>query len=134
MLFNSYFFIAIFLPLTLLSYYYIAPLLNFRSLSKHQCRLFVLLIASLIFYGYWNPIYLVLIGVSILFNFFIGLKIHSLIKPLEKKTLLFLGIFFGHFWPLRSLKKMFVASDFPDAHFFISIGTPKSQIPSAKRV
>ena len=66
MLFNSYLFILIFLPLTLLSYYFIVPLLNLKNIPKHQCRLFVLLIASLIFYGYWNPKYLFLIGGSIL--------------------------------------------------------------------
>ena len=95
MLFNSYFFIAIFLPLTLVSYYFIVPLLNLKNITKIQCRLFVLLIASLIFYGYWNPKYLFLIGGSILFNFFLGLKIHSLTPSVSKKFLLFLGVFFN---------------------------------------
>ena len=94
MLFNSYLFILVFLPLTLFSYYFVAPLLNLKNIPKHQCRLFVLLIASLIFYGYWNPKYLFLIGGSILFNFFLGLKIHSLTQPVSKKFLLFLGVFF----------------------------------------
>ena len=95
MLFNSYLFILIFLPLTLLSYYFIVPLLNLKNIPKHQCRLFVLLIASLIFYGYWNPKYLFLIGGSILFNFFLGLKLHSLTQSVSKKFLLFLGVSFN---------------------------------------
>ena len=95
MLFNSYLFILVFLPLTLLSYYFIVPLLNLKNIPKHQCRLLVLLIASLIFYGYWNPKYLFLIGGSILFNFFLGLKIHSLTPSVSKKFLLFLGVFFN---------------------------------------
>ena len=95
MLFNSYLFILVFLPLTLFSYYFVAPLLNLKNIPKHQCRLFVLLIASLIFYGYWNPKYLFLIGGSILFNFFLGLKLHSLTQSVSKKFLLFLGVFFN---------------------------------------
>ena len=35
MLFNSYLFILVFLPLTLFSYYFIAPLLNLKNIPKY---------------------------------------------------------------------------------------------------
>ena len=95
MLFNSYLFILIFLPLTLFSYYFLVPFLNLKGIKKQQCCLFILLIASLIFYGYWNPKYLFLIGTSILFIFSLGLRLHVLTQSFLKKFLLFLGISFN---------------------------------------
>ena len=62
MLFNSYLFILLFLPLTLLGYY---------GLNRRNVRagLLWLLAMSLWFYGYYNPVYLLLIGGSVLFNY-----------------------------------------------------------------
>ena len=95
MLFNSYLFILLFLPLTLLAYYYLVPLLNLKIIPEHKCRLFILLFASLIFYGYWNPKYIILILISISFNFFLGLRINSITQSFKKKTLLFFGLVFN---------------------------------------
>lgn len=66
MLFNSYVFILIFLPLVLTVYHLLGKLGNWRlSISW-------LILASLFFYGWWNPAYLLLIIGSILFNYIIG--------------------------------------------------------------
>jgi len=66
MLFNSYLFIFAFLPVTLIGFY---------TLRRFSCELPVywLLIASLIFYGYWNPVYLLLLSGSIIFNYSVSL-------------------------------------------------------------
>ena len=62
MLFNSYIFILLFLPVTLIGYYTI----NRRS---HKAGEAWLLVMSLWFYGYFNPRYLLLIGASIVCNY-----------------------------------------------------------------
>jgi len=70
-LFNSYVFILCFLPLTLI---------GFRLLLRyHQGRLAIglLVSASLLYYGWWNPVYLPLILFSILANFLLGLRLSS---------------------------------------------------------
>ena len=66
MLFNSYEFLLVFLPLTFFIYFY----LN----SKKQITLskIFLVIASLVFYSWWNVIYLPLILGSMIFNFYVG--------------------------------------------------------------
>ena len=63
MLFNSFEFLLLFLPLTLLVYY---RLTNIRLALAWIC------LASLVFYGYWNPVYLLLIVASILGNYVLG--------------------------------------------------------------
>lgn len=66
MLFNSYAFLLLFLPLVFGGYLLLARLRLARSASVW------LLFASLFFYGYWEPRYLLLIGVSILWNYGLG--------------------------------------------------------------
>ncbi len=63
MLFSSYTFILVFLPLTL------AAFAAARRYGAARVGAGVLVAASLIYYGWWNPIYLWLIGGSILVNF-----------------------------------------------------------------
>lgn len=66
MLFHSYEYIFLFLPLCFIIYF---------TLNKHKLifgsKIF-LVIASMFFYGWWNPIYVPLIIGSILFNYAIG--------------------------------------------------------------
>ncbi|HEY3276359.1 MAG TPA: MBOAT family protein [Syntrophorhabdaceae bacterium] len=69
MLFNSYFYIFLFLPLCLIVYF----LLNDRRLTKASKAWLVL--ASFVFYGWWNPIYVPLIAGSIVFNYLVGTSI-----------------------------------------------------------
>lgn len=82
MLFNSYPFIFIFLPLTLLIFFIFAKFHNTKAAS------IFLTIASLAFYSYWDIRYLPLLLCSILFNFVIG----SFVSKKHSKSLLFLGV------------------------------------------
>ena len=65
MLFNSSAFIFLFLPLVLLVFLYLER-------RQPNSALTWLVIASLFFYGWWKPVYLLLLLVSMGFNFYIG--------------------------------------------------------------
>jgi len=65
-LFNSYEFIFLFLPICYFGYFLCARFLSLES------ALGFLVLGSLFFYGYWNPIYVVLILFSIVFNYSVG--------------------------------------------------------------
>lgn len=69
MLFNSYTFILIFLPIVIGGFYV------FSRTGDRRSMVVFLTLASLIFYGWWNPKYLLLILASILVNFFIAGRI-----------------------------------------------------------
>jgi len=69
MLFNSYEFIFLFLPVTLLIY---VILVHNR---KKEAAMTWLVVASLFFYGWWNPVYLLLIIGSMLFNYYTGVQL-----------------------------------------------------------
>ena len=69
MLFNSYIFIFIFLPVTLLGFFAIG------GRGHHRIAIAWLVAASLFFYGWWNPAYLGLILFSILFNYAFGVSL-----------------------------------------------------------
>ncbi|MCE0485183.1 MAG: MBOAT family protein [Methylacidiphilales bacterium] len=89
MLFNSFSFIFYFLPVTLLLYFLLG---RFGSLRWSGCWL---TLASLVFYGVWNPWYLFLIVGSIAMNYGIGVGINNARHgraPLSAKTLLVLGV------------------------------------------
>ncbi|MCF0228879.1 MAG: MBOAT family protein [Parasporobacterium sp.] len=64
MLFSSLFFICIFLPVTLIIYY--AVPWKFKN--------FVLLILSLVFYAWGEPVYVILMMFSIVFNYMAGIQ------------------------------------------------------------
>ena len=66
MLFNSYIFISLFLPITLTGFYLIG------GQGHHRAATGWLVCASLFFYGWWNPAYLGLILGSVLFNYAVG--------------------------------------------------------------
>ncbi|MCF7970077.1 MAG: MBOAT family protein [Methylococcaceae bacterium] len=66
MLFNSYIFIFIFLPIVLFGFYAIG------ARSHHRAAIAWLVAASLFFYGWWNPAYLSIILISMLFNYAVG--------------------------------------------------------------
>jgi alginate O-acetyltransferase complex protein AlgI len=84
MLFNSYLFIFVFLPATLIGYS------GLRRLAPGAATGF-LAAASLFFYGWWNPAYLWLLCLSIAFNYAIGLAIAKS-DGVRRARLLFLGI------------------------------------------
>ena len=66
MLFNSYIFIFLFLPITVFVYFW----LN-KQKAVTAAKVWLIL-ASLFFYGYWNINYIILILVSIVFNYSLG--------------------------------------------------------------
>ncbi|WP_198306073.1 MBOAT family O-acyltransferase [Arcobacter vandammei] len=91
MLFNSYEFIFIFLPITFIIYFY---LMNQRLVLP--AKIF-LVIASLFFYGYWNYIYVPLILLSIFVNYGVGISLvnSDKIKKLSSKSILAFGVVFN---------------------------------------
>tara|TARA_E500000081_G_scaffold155459_1_gene196582 strand:- start:2082 stop:3641 length:1560 start_codon:yes stop_codon:yes gene_type:complete len=84
MLFNSIEFL-IFLPVTLLLY------ILLKRHAQHEIALSFLVVASLFFYGWWNPSYLILLVVSIGLNYQIG-RLLSNISRAHKKLLLGVGV------------------------------------------
>jgi len=89
MLFNSYVFIFLFLPITLLIYF---------GLNKWKliwASILWLIFISFVYYGWWNPKYVLLIVGSILFNYTIGtwLKRNRDTGRLKRKAVLIIGIF-----------------------------------------
>ena len=71
MLFHSYEFIFVFLPLTIILFFAIG------GRGHHSLAISFLVGMSLFFYGWWNPVYLVLITGSILFNYFLGMTLNN---------------------------------------------------------
>ncbi|MBU0631311.1 MBOAT family protein [bacterium] len=88
MLFNSYEFIFLFLPLTFFIYFYLLQ----KRLSV-AARGF-LVFSSLFFYSWWNIVYLPLILSSMLFNYIIGNSLNENFQKakVSKRSLLFFGI------------------------------------------
>ena len=88
MLFNSYEYILCFLPISLIIYF----LLNKYKLTLASKTWLV--ITSLLFYGWWNFIYLPLITGSILFNYAIGTSLAKKNNkyPKARKIIFLIGI------------------------------------------
>ncbi len=91
MLFNSYAFICLFLPVSLVVYFFLS------HRRQTQAARVWLVCASLFFYDWWNPIYLPLILGSIMFNYAIGTIIGRLPQgncraARRRKYMLILGI------------------------------------------
>lgn len=90
MLFNSFEFIFLFLPITLILYFVL------NNYGKDKLAKGWLVIASLYFYAYFNYSYLVLIISSILVNYFLGDLLHSEKRSeLQRKLILVIGIGFN---------------------------------------
>jgi len=81
MLFNSYEFIFFFMPATLVFFYLLSKLRFFRTAT------FSLVLASLVFYSYWDVRYLPLLIFSIVFNHLLGKAIERTLS----RGLLILG-------------------------------------------
>lgn len=91
MLFNSYEFIFLFLPITLFVFFRIG------AGGRAQWAIAWLVLASLFFYGWWNPIYLSLILASAVFNYSVGFALGSRLPPngspnAARRALLTLGV------------------------------------------
>lgn len=87
MLFNSYEFIFIFLPIVLVGFHFIG------KYCRHRIAIAWLVGSSLFFYGWWNPAYLVLLLFSIVFNYSFGTAINNIgNEKISKKIVLIIGI------------------------------------------
>ena len=95
MLFNSYIFILFFLPFTVSGYFIIN---KFKKQENGKLDLWWLFLMSLWFYGYSNPIYLILILFSICVNYFVTGRItvnrNKGIGDIARKWML-LGVLFN---------------------------------------
>jgi D-alanyl-lipoteichoic acid acyltransferase DltB (MBOAT superfamily) len=88
MLFNTLGFIFLFLPVTLAGFY-----LSKKFVGRDAALLWLTL-ASLCFYGWWNPVYLLLISGSIATNYVLGRGIARSAGD-RRRGLLILGILFN---------------------------------------
>ncbi len=79
MLFNSYAFIVVFLPASVAGYHFL------RKWGLDRGAIGFLVVASLFFYGWWNPVYLFLLLVLIVGNFFAVRMLLAI--PAERKVL-----------------------------------------------
>ncbi|GAB6051314.1 MBOAT family protein [Magnetospira thiophila] len=88
MLFNSYEYLVFFLPLVLIGFFAIS-----RRFGREWAIVWLVL-ASLFYYGWWNPLYLGLMLFSMGFNFAVGRAIGQLPDPrsLSRRLLLMGGI------------------------------------------
>ncbi|MCM1087220.1 MAG: MBOAT family protein [Muribaculaceae bacterium] len=89
MLFNSFLFIFIFLPLTLLGWY------GLNHLKRFELAKVFLAGMSLWFYGYFNYYYLAIILISIAVNYLISLFLHTAKSKRWNRPALFVGIIFN---------------------------------------
>ena len=90
MLFNSYEFIFLFLPITIIVYF------TLNRYGKNNIAKGWLVIASLYFYSYFHLSYLYLILSSIMVNYFIGNKLnHKSLNGKERKIWMTIGVIFN---------------------------------------
>ena len=89
MLFNSYEFIFLFLPITLIVYF------TLNRFGKYKLAKGWLVIASLYFYSYFHKSYLILIMVSIGVNYLVGNRLSDSKNIIERKIFLILGVLFN---------------------------------------
>lgn len=97
MLFNSIEFIFLFLPIVFLGYFYLTKK---RFITGAHCWLVV---SSLFFYSWWNPVYLPLILLSMAVNYGVGSKLAKVVEhkqgisnnKISRKKLLIVGIVFN---------------------------------------
>ncbi len=89
MLFNSYIFIFLFLPLTLAGWYYLNNKKAYRGAQYFLAGM------SLWFYGYFNPYYLAIIIVSILGNYLLSYLMQFSKSKLTARLGLLAGLFFN---------------------------------------
>ena len=92
MLFNSYIFIFAFLPITFVIYFL------FAKYKNGEVAIVFLVLASLFFYGWWNPVYLLLMLFSIGVNYIAGetiVRCRAVNNIHKTKLLLICGIVFN---------------------------------------
>ncbi|MEE5991274.1 MAG: MBOAT family protein, partial [Lachnospiraceae bacterium] len=89
MVFSSATFLIVFLPLTMALYYLLGVVVTKSMAVKNL----ILLVASLIFYAWGEPVYIILMLLSIFFNFIVGKDMEQAKKMNKKKKARSLFIF-----------------------------------------
>lgn len=96
MVFSSAVFLFVFLPVTLGLYYF--------PIFRHNCELdikrknLVLCLSSLVFYAWGEPVYIVLMLISIFFNYNLGIDLElNNDKPKKAKVIFIFGLLFNLF-------------------------------------
>ncbi|MCP9476551.1 hypothetical protein NNA33_01310 [Marisediminitalea aggregata] len=87
MLFNSFEFIFAFLPVVILLVW------AFGRFASFQAVVAVLVAASLFFYGWWNPVYLLIIVLSMVINYQLGKRL----SKRKEKPMLYVGVLLNLF-------------------------------------
>lgn len=83
MLFNSYIFLFLFLPLTLAGYYLI---------TKKNLQLWFLFLSSVFFYAYWSKTYVFLLLFTVVLDFYIARSIYYAKTQGRRRTLLLTSV------------------------------------------
>ena len=86
MLFNSYVFIAVFLPAAIIAVW------AAKRLSSHNAALAALTLSSLFFYAWWNPPYVILLLISITANYAVSHQVRRLARDGHRTMAAYLTI------------------------------------------
>ena len=94
MLFNSYSFIFLFLPITVIGYMLV------NRIGARSASLSWLILCSIVFYGAWNPVNLIIIFPSICINYFLAMQIKRRVEAASSseesaRLLLWIGVIFN---------------------------------------
>ncbi|MBU3129381.1 MBOAT family protein [Clostridium tagluense] len=119
MVFSSLIFIFIFLPLTLTVYYF----------SPKKIRNFSLLVVSLIFYGWGEPVYISLMVFSIIFDYISTLLISKYRKRKKLSRLIFINTLVVNLGILAFFKYFSFLVDNMNALFGLDIFIQKLPLP-----
>lgn len=93
MLFNSFEFVFLFLPISLIGFFAIS---RRKENIEQQLPIVWLVFASLFFYGWWKPLNLPLILTSIAFNYYLGYLLGNIVEnQILKKVIFCSGIIFN---------------------------------------
>ncbi len=95
MVFSSAVFLFVFFPITLILYF--MPSFSRNEEKEISRKNLILCIASLIFYAWGEPVYMVLMCLSIFFNYHLGLDMESHRNSRKMKRLLIFGVCFNLF-------------------------------------
>ncbi len=124
MLFNSYIFVLLFLPLCLVGYF---SLNHFKLNKLAQIFLFGM---SMWFYGYFNPSYLIILSASILINYLCYKFLEKTKTPLKRKGIMITGViinvsilfYFKYFdFFIENMNSIF-KTDFPLQNILLPLG------------
>lgn len=83
MLFNSYPFLFLFLPITLLGYYLV---------TKKKLQLWFLFFSSVLFYAYWSKTYVFLLLFTVILDFYVAKAIYYAKTQKSRKALLLISM------------------------------------------